>query len=252
MSWPLPPVEDVPPMQAPVHVVGDVHLTEEEPHVVRAFTDYVDRIACEGGTLVLLGDIFDYWVGREQAKRQPIARHVVQHLAAATTKGLRLAFLTGNRDYAFNGVDGLDIDLWPDVVRTQWGDRIVVLSHGDLLCQGDTSYLRMRSFLRGTTARALLRYLPYSVTTYAATGLRDLSDRATKRKSRAEMDIDYGAARRWLDRYQADALVVGHVHTGVHQQLPGERTRDVYVLKDWSHAPNEILFDGRTIRLQRI
>lgn len=250
MTYEPPPVHDLGAMDAPVHVVGDVHLTAEEPDVARRFVTWLGGV--ERGTVVLLGDLFDWWVGRAQAERQPLARAVVEHLQAAAGRGLRLAFVAGNRDYAFDGADGLDIELWPDVVRARWGEKTVVLSHGDLLCSADRAYLKMRALLRSAPIRTLQRLAPYRVNTYLAEGLRDLSTRSLRRNPGAQAGIDYGLARGWLDAYEADALVVGHVHTGVHHRLPGTSDRDVYVLRDWSRAANEVLFDGDTIRLRRL
>lgn len=246
----LPDVLDVSDLPMPVTVVGDVHLTANEPDVVHRFSAFLAQRATQGGTLVLLGDIFDWWVGREQATRNPFAREALDPLKAVADAGVRLIFLAGNRDYAFEGCDGLDLELWPDVVRTRIGSRSVVMSHGDLLCSEDRGYLRMRAWFRSPAGRWLLRTLPYRWTSYIARGLRDLSDRSTRRSRGAQLGIDYGLAAAWLDGYEADALVVGHVHTGVHHELPGkDGVRDVYVLRDWSRASNAVEMDGETIRL---
>jgi len=249
----LPDVFDVEPPATPVRVVGDVHLTPEEPEVARRFLAYLDRVAQGGGTLVLLGDLFDWWVGRRQADRQAFARAILERLGAVARAGVRLTFVEGNRDYAFDGADGLDVEVWPDVVRTRLGGRTVVLSHGDLLCSEDRAYLRMRAWLRSAPARWLLETLPYAAGAWCAQGLRDLSDRSTRRSPGARLGIDYGLATAWLDGYGADALVVGHVHTGVHHRLDGtDGGRDVYVLKDWSRTGNEVVLDGTQIALKPV
>ena len=246
----IPDVVDVPDLPTPVTVVGDVHLTPEEPEVARRFAAFLDERKAQGGTLVLLGDIFDWWVGREQAARQTFAREALEPLKAVAAAGVRLVFLAGNRDYAFDGSEGFDIELWPDVVRTRLGERTVVLSHGDLLCSEDRGYLRMRRFFRSKFGRWLLRTVPYSWAAYLAEGLRDLSDRSTRRSRGAQLGIDYGLAAAWLDAYDADALVVGHVHTGVHHEVAGPNgPRDVYVLRDWSRASNAVELDGKSIHL---
>lgn len=248
---PIPAVLDVPSPSLPVTVIGDVHLTQEEPDVARRFVAFLSEIAKHGGTLVLLGDIFDWWVGRPQAEHDPFARQVVDALKAVASRGVHLTFLAGNRDYSFDGVEGLPIDIWPDVVRTRWGEKTVVLTHGDLLCSADRSYLRMRAWLRSKPGRLLLHSLPYRANAYCARGLRDLSERATRRKAGAMMGLDYDLAARWLEAFEADALVVGHVHTGVHHRLEGVPPRDVYVLRDWSRVGNAVRFDGGLITLAR-
>ena len=69
----IPAPTDVPPPATPITVVGDVHLTPEEPDVARRFATFLEDVSAKGGTLVLLGDLFDWWVGRKQA----VHRHLV-------------------------------------------------------------------------------------------------------------------------------------------------------------------------------
>jgi UDP-2,3-diacylglucosamine hydrolase len=244
----VPPVLDLPAMEPTVVVVGDVHLTPEDPRGAAAFQAWVQSLKGRVATLVLLGDVFDYWVGRRQAG-EAFPRRILEGLRALSASGTRLAFLAGNRDFAFDGAKGLEIDVWPDVVRTTWGGRRVVLTHGDLLCTADSRYQAMRRVLRSRPARGALAALPHGAATYLARGLRDLSLRETARKPYASMGIDYGAAARWLDAYDADVLVAGHVHTGVHHRLEGARPRDVLVLKDWQAGGGVVRFDARGIDL---
>jgi UDP-2,3-diacylglucosamine hydrolase len=236
-------------MAPPVTVVGDVHLAPEAPAAAQGFLAFLDAVAAVGGgTLVLLGDVFDWWVGRKQV-RTPFAAAVLARLRAVAHRGVRLGFVAGNRDFAFDGAPDLPLEIWPDVVRTRWGERVVVLSHGDLLCSEDRAYLRMRRLLRSAPARGALRALPLAVASYLARGLRDLSERSTRHNAGARAGIDYGLARRWLEGYEAELLVLGHVHTGVHHRLPGPGRGEVIVVKDWHERGGVVRFDGRDVRL---
>ncbi len=235
-------------MAPPVTVIGDLHLTAEHPGTRDDLFDLLRAIAPAGGTLVILGDLFDFWVGRGQAKT-PFARGVTERLAAAQAEGLRLVFLAGNRDFAFDGAPGLALACWPDVVRARWGDTTVVMSHGDLLCTADTSYLAMRRVLRLPPVVWGLRRGPYRVTVTLAQALRAVSERHGRRSTGALLGIDYGRARAWLDGLDADLLVLGHVHTGVHHRLDGPRPRDVMVLRDWDRRPSAVVYDGGVPRL---
>ena len=247
----VPRIHDVAPMSAPVTVVGDVHLTPTDPEVAEQFLVFLNEMESVGGHLVLLGDVFDWWVGGRQVN-EPFEKDILDALRAVSAAGVTLAFQAGNRDYPFAGAPGLSIDIWPDVVRTNWGDRKVVLSHGDLLCTADRSYLRMRRFLRSRPAMAGVRLLPYGAATTCAEGLRNISRRAVPRKPKKHLGIDYGEAARWLEAYEADVLVLGHVHTGVHHRIDGARPGEVLVLSDWHAAPNAIRFDGDRIALERL
>jgi len=248
VSPPLPRVLDVGAMEAPVLVAGDVHLAEDDPEGVERFLRWLDGLRGRARGLVLLGDLFDFWASAKQAG-EPLGRRVLASLRALSDAGTRLAFVAGNRDYAFAGGDGLPLEIWPDVVRARWGSRTVLLTHGDLLCTADARYQAMRRVLRSAPARAALAALPHRAASYVARGLRDVSRRETRRKPYASMGLDYGCARAWLDEAGADALVAGHVHTGVHHRLPGEPRKDVYVLKDWEAGGGVVRFDGETIAL---
>jgi UDP-2,3-diacylglucosamine hydrolase len=244
----LPPILDVAPMAPPVRVVGDIHLCPEEPDVTARFLRWLDGLHGTGGTLVLLGDVFDLWVGKPQ-QHDPLPAQVLPHLQRLAAAGTRLAFMPGNRDLLFRGVDGVPIDLWPDPVRTRWGERTVVLTHGDQLCTADRAYQAMRRFFYGPGGKALDVLLPYGAKRWLGDGMRGVSRRETGRKAAMAMDIDYGAALGWLAGYEADLLVAGHVHTGVHHVHAGPPRREVMVLKDWERGGGIVTFDEAGVRL---
>jgi UDP-2,3-diacylglucosamine hydrolase len=232
-----------------VTVVGDVHLAPEDEATTERFLAFLERTGEKGGTLVLLGDLFDWWVGHQQ-EDTPFARRILDPLRALAAKGIRLAFVEGNRDYPFRGGPGLPIEAWPDVVRARWGEKTVVMSHGDLLCSADTAYLAMRSVLRSGPARGLLRLLPFAAAAWLAHGLRQVSERSKGGNRGARLGIDYALAREWLTGYGADALVLGHVHTGVHHHDP-TTGGEVVVLKDWHGEGSVIRWTGDRITLER-
>lgn len=254
MSAAMPKVVDVPAPVAPLVVVGDVHLAPAYPAVREEFIALVRRRAAAGGTLVLLGDLFDYWIGRPQAE-DPFLKPVFDALREAAGAGLRLVFQAGNRDFIFDGAPGLEVELWPELVRTEVGGRRMLFTHGDLLCTSDRSYLRFRRLVRspGGAPRIWARRIPFKMARYLAEGLRRFSARETQRKPKAYMDIDYGTAREWLDATETEVLVAGHVHTGVHHVLAAAdeagESKEVLVLKDWERGGGVITFDGGRGRL---
>lgn len=250
MAASLPKITDLPPMTAPVTVVGDVHLSERHPAVERRFLGWLERQGERGGTLVLLGDIFDWWVGRGQ-EREARVQPVIEALRRLAARGVTLCFQPGNRDFMLRRLPGVPLAVWPDLVRTTWGGRRVLLTHGDLLVTGDPTYLRMRGLLRCPPIRGLLGLLPYGWIQVLARALRRTSGRAVMRKERRLLDIDYGLARRWLEEAGADLLVAGHVHTGVHHRLPGAPAREVLVLKDWDVEGGVVRFDASGVALLR-
>src|SRR5262245_31024550 len=85
-------------------VVSDVHLCEAEPGSARAFVGFLAGGALSrlgARRLVLLGDIFDAWFGASMA-RIGFYREVLEHLAALRSRGVRVTFVAGNRDFLFD------------------------------------------------------------------------------------------------------------------------------------------------------
>jgi UDP-2,3-diacylglucosamine hydrolase len=249
-SRPIPRALHVEPPALPLRVVGDVHLCAEQPEVVDHFVGYLASLEGTGGSLVILGDLFDLWAGRAQ-QADAVPRRVLAALRALAAAGTSLSFLPGNRDFAFHGADHLPIDIWPDPVRTRYGERGVLFTHGDQLCTSDHAYLALRRFIYGPMGRGLDLLLPYAAKRRIGQGTRDVSRRATRVKAGRTMDIDYGEALRWMAYHDADVLVAGHVHTGVHHRHRGPPEREVLVLKDWERGGSVIRFDGERFALER-
>ncbi|MDA1196273.1 MAG: UDP-2,3-diacylglucosamine diphosphatase [Planctomycetota bacterium] len=249
MPRPIPPARDVPTPALPLAVVGDVHVCVEEPDVLARFVTWLEGRVGLGGTLVLLGDIFEVWVNAMQ-QHDAVPARVLSALRALANAGTELVFMQGNRDLAFRGADDLALTLWPDPVRTKLGSRTVLLTHGDQLCTADYGYQRLRRMLHGPIGAFLQHGLPYRAQRWLGAGARGLSMRETGRKPRADMGIDYGEALRWMDRHDANTIVAGHVHTGVHHRHPDGR--EVLVLKDWQAGGSVITFDGERLVLEAI
>ncbi len=245
---PPPPVVDLPTPAAPLRIVGDLHLCAEEPAVVETFLTWLGGVEGTGGTLVLLGDVFDLWID-DRMQHDPVPRRVLARLREVAAAGTALAFMPGNRDVVFRGADDLEIAIWPDPVRTTLGGRTVLLTHGDQLCTADHGYQRMRRFVYSRPGQSLAR-LPLRTKRYIAQGLRELSRKETGKKPSYTMGLDYGEALRWMAYHEATAILAGHVHAGVHHRYPGPPEREVFVLRDWQRGGSVITWDGGSIHLR--
>lgn len=248
----MPPVHDLGAIEPPLVVVGDVHLGPAEADVAEHFLAWLETISA--GTVVLLGDLFEYWVGAPQRK-EPFYARVLAAIEARLARGVRMAFVPGNRDFLFARGEPTSLERWGDPVRATLGSRTVLMTHGDLLCTADVGYQRLRRVLRRRDgqARGWIDRLPYGLRRRLGAGLRGASRTSVKRKRYDLMDIDYGAALRWLEVYDAEVLLAGHVHTGVHHRIETDAgVREVLVLKDWERGGGIIRWDGGPeFRLER-
>lgn len=203
-------------------VIGDLHLDLVEAGRVEAFRGWLER-ARGAPRLVVLGDLFEYWIGPAHAGT-PGGRAVLAALAAFAAGGRALDVIPGNRDFlldgAFERASGATLRPRGLVGRTAAGERVLFV-HGDELCTLDRRYQRLRRVLRSRPLRALAPRLPRPVLDGLARRLRRASRRAVAQKPRAETEQQPAACRALADAASAQVLVCGHAHRFRDERLDG-------------------------------
>jgi len=193
-------------------VIADLHLAVLEEEEVSYFVDWLSDL--DGvPRLVVLGDLFDYWVGMAQMRFRATSR-VVEALSARVAGGTRIDILTGNRDFLldrrFERRTGCHVHPSGFATEMPGGQRVSFI-HGDELCTLDRRYQRMRRVLRSGPVRWLAPRLP-GLADLAARRLRRVSRKEVSRKRDEVVALQEGAAAKWLARTGADLLVCGHAH----------------------------------------
>lgn len=215
-----------------IDFLSDLHLCAATPRGLDALATHLRHT--DADAVVLLGDVFEFWVGDDQ-RSQPFEHGCVLQLAEAASR-LALAFMPGNRDFlagpALQQATGWRVLADPTLL-TAWGHRLL-LTHGDALCLADTDYQRFRTLSRSAAwqhdflARPLAERLDLAAQARADSEARK---RATGIDPDLWADVDGPAALAWLRAAGADTLVHGHTHRpGQHLVAPGI-TR--HVLTDW-------------------
>jgi UDP-2,3-diacylglucosamine hydrolase len=218
VSRSLPEIE-LPPGS---RVIADLHLDPEARAPWRAFERFVEHL---GGVpaLVILGDLFEYWVGPGQA-REPEPAALLARLGHAARAGTRLHVVHGNRDFLLGEelerAVGAQVHPQGFVGRLASGRRVLCV-HGDELATDDRAYQRMRAVLRSAPVRVAARSLPYAWTRALARRLRRRSVQAVAAKSTATVELKTAAAVEMLRAARAERLVCGHAHRYRHEELAG-------------------------------
>jgi len=192
--------------------VGDAHLDVWAERAPAAFLRFLDERP-DGGQLVVLGDLFDAWIGPGHAA-VPAAAAVCDALVRATRRGVTIDVVVGNRDFL------LDADferrtgarVRPHGLVLSDGPRRILAVHGDELCTLDRPYQRMKRVLRSAPVRWVARTAPARLTLAIARRLRRTSGRAIDAKPPATLQQQPAAARELARRHRADVLVCGHAH----------------------------------------
>ena len=213
--------------------VGDVHLDREDPEL-EPFCRMLETVARDAGTLVLVGDLFNLWIGGNGPEPDHI-RQVLDCLRAIRKNGVAVCYLEGNRDYFIRmHYEG---DVFDTVAENGFREVVAGLKvfaiHGDLANPNDRQYRNWRRFSRSKPVRAVLRMLPGRWRTGLAERLENRmrrSNLAYKRSFPEEEVREYAAAR---FREGDDLVVLGHFHLEKDLRETGPGRGRILVLPEW-------------------
>lgn len=211
-----------------VDLLSDLHLGPDTPGTLARLERHLAETRADA--VLLLGDIFEVWVG-DDARHEPFEAGVVTMLREASGR-LDVFFMAGNRDFLVGPQLLLDAGMTalPDpTVLDAFGQRWL-LAHGDAQCLSDAGYQAWRATSRSTAWQA--DFLSKPLADRQAFGRQA---RAQSRASQAAQlmatDLDTDACRALLREADASTLIHGHTHRPAEHDLGGGLKR--VVLSDW-------------------
>lgn len=232
--------------------VSDLHLDAASPALVEAFVSFLAREAREAQALYILGDLFESWIGDDDPN--PMKVRVCAALRSLSDAGVTVFALHGNRDFMLG--EGFErrtgATLLPDpVVATIDGERIL-LTHGDLLCTGDTAYQELRTTVRDPAFRQRVLALPLEARQQLADAARAGSRAHTRATASDIMDVSEAAVIAAFEASATHTMIHGHTHRpGEHRHATrlGEARR--IVLAAWDqHGEALRYFEGEWSRIR--
>jgi UDP-2,3-diacylglucosamine hydrolase len=210
-------------------VIADVHARPG----ARAFPDFLAHLGRRPPTrLILLGDLFDYWLETDRCLRSYAA--IIGGLADLRRAGWIIALVTGNREIMAGNrlARAARVTLhWPWLELTIGGRRCRCC-HGDQMLD-DPGYRLWSTWMRGKPMRLWSQAVP--------DWGQDLIARILRRTSSGREAPSRGARRRLQPALDGgrlapivagvDLVLAGHLH--IDQRLQMGRT-EIQVLGDWS------------------
>ena len=214
-----------------VWVTGDVHLAPEDPDRAALFLRFLAAARRECDRLVILGDLFDFWIGPRHA-RGCAYRPVVEAIRAAADAGFPLEFLCGNRDFLGpRELASIGLSVHGDLLALDRDGARTLVTHGDLLVEGDASYRRFRRCVRSWWFTTGYLIVPVWFRLLVARLLRGASRRKLSRVTPYAFPIDLPRAREWMAARDARELLMGHLHR--RERHTDEDGRATLMLPGW-------------------
>ncbi len=142
------------------YVISDIHLGAVPPDTERSFRRLLEHVGAEARSLLLPGDLFDFWF--EWGDVVP-GRHfrVLASLADLVDAGVPVTLVGGNHD-AWGGRflrEEVGLDVRDGPIRVELGGHPTLVAHGDGVGSGDRKYLALKAFIRSGAATGAFRAL---------------------------------------------------------------------------------------------
>lgn len=216
--------------------ISDLHLSKEQPEILRLFLSFLAGPAAKADALYILGDLFEAWLGDDLIL--PEYQPALDALRKLTNSGVRAYVMHGNRDFLlgqqFAAATGCTMLDDPTVIDLYGSPTL--LMHGDLLCSDDVAYQQLRKQLRDEKWIAQFLAMPVQERIAFAQKLRQQSKQETSYKSEAIMDVNDVTVNDFMKQSGVSRIIHGHTHRPALHELAGSKRR--YVLGDWldNHA----------------
>ena len=222
--------------------IADAHLVDPDALPYRHLVTFLNSQIGQIDHLVLLGDIFEFWVGYKHCVFSAYLP-LLTALQQLRQSGTKIVVVEGNHDFHMGPFfsNTLDATIIPDSDTIQLGDKQVFLCHGDTLT-ADTGYLYLRRFFRSKLAQILIRTLPTDTTWK----IGDLLGRASRKRRLKQPPKQYILPTEQIinqAQFQFDqgcnVFMCGHFHQAWQHNIATNTTKSVpdtgqlFVLGNW-------------------
>jgi UDP-2,3-diacylglucosamine hydrolase len=213
--------------------ISDLHLAPEETLITAGFLDLLTKTHANQH-LYILGDFFNYWVGDDIV--DPYVETIKQALRDTATRGVKLFFMHGNRDFLVGKQFCSDINatLLDDPALVTLNGELVLLMHGDSLCTKDQEYMQFRAMVRSTNWQQ--NFLSQSITDRLAFAqkAREESEKGNAMKDMDILDVTLSEVNRLMSDHKVTRMIHGHTHRPyTHDFQHQGNTMQRIVLGDW-------------------
>ena len=231
----------------PCHIISDAHVGAAPTATADALVGFLRRLRGEPGSLLLNGDILDFWF--EWRRSMPsFALPVLGAISELRATGMPVTWIAGNHDCwggdVLRNIVGVTYQTTP--LRTRLGAWDLNVEHGDgLRGEADRGYLRVKPILRHPMSVWAFKLVHPDVGTRLALG--------TSTASRVHSAEDNGVGLREIALARVTApggpnlVVFGHSHIAGITRAPNG---GVYANPGgWGDVPRYLRLTERRLEL---
>ncbi len=229
-----------------------MHLGSGDTATHHLFSSFLTSLPASAGTLVILGDLFDVWVGDDAATHTELS--IASEINQVASRGIEVIFVRGNRDFLL-GQDFCDragMRLVDEPIILSTITPATALIHGDILCTDDMAYQRFREKSRSSAWQRKVLRLPIWLRRRLGQWARWRSQyhqRSPAHDKKTITDANPDAVTRLMRQHNISRLIHGHTHRqNIHREPQYQNER--WVLGDWHEGRGSVIVitdDGTTM-----
>ncbi|MBI3230500.1 MAG: UDP-2,3-diacylglucosamine diphosphatase [Burkholderiales bacterium] len=199
--------------------VSDIHLDASRPRTTQRFLQFLQQEARQCQQLYLLGDIFEYWAGDDDADSGE-HQELIAALQALQQDQVQVFWLAGNRDFLV-GADfarRCHMQLLAEPFLLHRAGKTILLAHGDAQCTDDHAYMTFRAQVRQSAWQHAFLAKPLFERKAIIAGLRQASQQAQQKimqqgaAQEGILDVNQAAISATLTQHQCQIMLHGHTH----------------------------------------
>lgn len=208
MRYPSP----FPVSEGGVAVFADAHLGQAQGDGEDFLASLEEVVARGFRTIVLLGDIFHYFIGDPKFET-PLRRRVLDGFAKLAGEGVALRYVEGNRDFFVGGGPYAGAFARYDVTDgLALGGRRWAFVHGDRVNTADLPYRLWRAASKNPLSKLALRAMPGSLARSIVTRTEARLYRSNFKHKKTLPEESLREEARRARRAGYDEVLVGHFH----------------------------------------
>ncbi len=193
--------------------ISDAHIKHLKSREQNLLCSFIEAIKADTATLIMVGDIFDFWVGfKDVVYREYIP--ILNKFLELKESGTEIIYLEGNHDFHM-GDFFTDIPLSARVLKDrlemEFDGRKALIEHGDRVDTKDYGYILLRWFLRTSLVNSIAGIIPPSLLLRFARRLSHTSRNYLGKRHHQGEILKRFAMKKWNEGY--DIVILGHSHS---------------------------------------
>jgi UDP-2,3-diacylglucosamine hydrolase len=229
------------------YFISDVHIKVEAKEKGQKLISFLKSLPADATHLILLGDIFDMWIGPHQyyADKFP---NIIDELKKLKSRGVEIHYFEGNHDLHLKRYWQKQLGFRVHVKEFYFNfDGLVVRAeHGDQMNPEDKGYKFLRGFLRCLPMKIAIHIAPgqliNAIGDRSSKVSRVYSDRVDQEYKDKVVAMTHTHAQKVFSEKPYDLLVSGHTHVDddFSFEKNGKKARAIN-LGSWLEKPKSLI-----------